>query len=182
MSGSADIAAYQRCLKALLLCMSVRLFGLLTMATLLAPGLDFHSSVLERASFVANHPWLWRFGWLPWQLTAVWDVLLSLALLIFLFSANRRQGWGWGWALVSLLASLVAFWPDQWAQYLCVTSFIPFAEETAAGRISPEQYVALESQLLLWMGTYGCAGYTLMAWCWMRATAAARPGRPGCPW
>ena len=175
MSGSSDIAAYQRCLKALLLCMAVRLVGLLTMATLLAPGLDFHSSVLERAGFVANHPWLWRLGWLPWQLTAVWDVLLSLALCLYLLRVPRKPGWLW--ALTSLLASVAAFWPDQWAQYVCVTSFIPFAEQAASGQIPLEHYVALESRLLLWMGTYGCAGYTVMAWCWMRATAAALPGR-----
>ena len=170
-----SIPAYRRLLKALLICMVVRVVGLLTMATLLGPALDFNSPVTERAAYVAAHSWLWRLGWLPWQLTAVWDVGLSLALFLYL-----RQVSGRGWAIASLLASVAAFFPDQWAQYVCVTSFVGFAENVVAGQVSPQQYVALESRLLLYMGTFGCAGYTVMAWCWMRATAAFAPARS--PW
>src|SRR5215510_1467177 len=34
-----------------------------------------------RMAYVANFPWLWRLGWFPWQLTALSDLLVSLAFL-----------------------------------------------------------------------------------------------------
>jgi hypothetical protein len=162
------LSTYRWCVKALLICLLVRLVGLVSMATLLAPGLDFSATPIERAVSVSQHPWLWRLGWLPWQMTAVWDVLLSLALAWYLFRVKGRPGLAW--AVGSVVAASLAFVPDQWAQYVCVTSFVSFAQAAASGHVSPADYVATESRLLLYMGTFGCAGYTVMGWAWMKAT------------
>ena len=50
---------------------------MLSMAVLLLPGLPSGGTAddLARIRYVAAHPWLWRLGWLPWQLTALSDVL-----------------------------------------------------------------------------------------------------------
>src|SRR5690242_6150720 len=48
-----------------------------------------------RMLYVAHAPWLWRLGWFSWQLTALSDLLISLALL-------RIR-----WRLAALLSTLL---------------------------------------------------------------------------
>src|SRR2546430_529476 len=57
--------------------------GMITMALFLLPGMPggTNALLLERAAYVASHPWLWRAGWFGWQLTALSDLLLGVALL-----------------------------------------------------------------------------------------------------
>src|SRR4051812_11673033 len=69
--------------QALLLSLVLHLLAMLGMALLLLPGMPGgnYADVAGRMVYVADHPWLWRLGWLPWQLTALSDLLLALALL-----------------------------------------------------------------------------------------------------
>src|SRR5436190_13127256 len=32
-------------------------------------------------AFIAEHPWLWRLGWLPWHLCAAIDLVTGIALV-----------------------------------------------------------------------------------------------------
>ncbi len=69
--------------RALIVCFIAHGLAMLSMAALLLPGTPggLHSDVAARMAYVAAHPWLWRLGWLPWQLTALSDLLLAWALL-----------------------------------------------------------------------------------------------------
>jgi len=68
---------------AILFTFVAHLTGMLSMALLLLPGMTggLSATLIGRAQYVAAHPWLWRLGWFPWQLTALSDLLFGLALL-----------------------------------------------------------------------------------------------------
>jgi hypothetical protein len=85
--------------------------ALVGMALLLAPMLPGGSSASDsaRAAAIAQHPWRFRLGWLPWQLCAVADLWLALAMV--------RGRWLPRFAgLLVLLLTLAAVVPDQYAQ------------------------------------------------------------------
>lgn len=80
---------------------------------LLLPGMPggATTSVAMRANYVAHHPWLWRLGWFPWQLTALSDLLLALALVRTRWIPKLP-------ALLALIATIAAIVPDQTGQFL----------------------------------------------------------------
>src|SRR5207237_5150791 len=49
------------------------------------PSLDdptfVKAGLRDRVAYIAEHPWRWRIGWIPWQLTALSDLLLAVALV-----------------------------------------------------------------------------------------------------
>src|SRR5438105_2517482 len=57
--------------------------GMLSLIAFLLPGLPGGSTPenAPRIAYIAMHPWLWRLGWLPWQITALSDILLAIALV-----------------------------------------------------------------------------------------------------
>jgi hypothetical protein len=57
--------------------------AMLGMVLFLLPGMPGGgvADVVARAAYVAGHPWRWRLGWLGWQLTALSDLLLGVALV-----------------------------------------------------------------------------------------------------
>src|SRR5436853_459744 len=61
----------------------IHLWAMATMALIVLPGLPGGPSAddLTRVTFVAEHPWLWRFGWLPWHLCAFIDLVTGIALV-----------------------------------------------------------------------------------------------------
>src|SRR4051794_16955758 len=70
--------------RALLFTFVAHAAGMLAMAALLLPGMPGGPSadLAARAAYVAGHPCLWRLGWLGWQVTALSDLLLGVALLV----------------------------------------------------------------------------------------------------
>src|SRR5579871_6123364 len=78
-----------------------------------------HDSI-ARMRYVASYPWLWRLGWFPWQLTALSDFLVSLAIL--------RTKWRFS-ALLTLLLVVVGIVPDQMGQVLWMTRGITLAQQ-----------------------------------------------------
>jgi hypothetical protein len=153
----------------------VHALALVTMLVLLRPGMDAAAfSVLERARYVAAHAQAWRLGWLPWQLSALSDVWVSVAFWRLArrrgaAAARRIAGFGLALFVVSAL-------PEQWAEAQLVTSFI----DAASGDLSAWQrkwalYAALT-------GVWANLGYTVMTYCWMRC-ARISLGRPVlAPW
>src|SRR4051794_40386147 len=57
--------------------------GMASMAALLIWGMPGGATAdtTQRITYIAHHPWLWRLGWFPWQVTAFSDLLLGIALI-----------------------------------------------------------------------------------------------------
>ncbi|MEO1994969.1 MAG: DUF2071 domain-containing protein, partial [Planctomycetaceae bacterium] len=135
-------------------------------------------AVSQRAEFICQHPLLWRLGWLTWQLTALSDLLLSLALVAYFSAAAPRTEAANGllWAIVGLVATVLAIVPEQWAEFRLVTTFVQQACALTNASIEPAVYLATEARWLLLTGTCGNTGYTLMGCCWMLAAVQAAGG------
>lgn len=118
-----------------------------------------------RAAYVAGHPGLWRLGWLGWQLTALSDVLLGVALV-------KTRWIPRGPALVTLLVTLAAVVPDQGGQALWVTRGVDLAREAVrTGDVAA--YLAFESRTFPIIAGWGATLYTAgaLGWTWCFATA-----------
>jgi hypothetical protein len=119
----------------------------------------------QRVAYVANHPWLWRLGWLPWQVTALADLMLAVALV--------RTSWiPRGPAILTLVVTLAAIVPDQLGQVLWMTRGVRLATAAAqSGDLSA--YLAFEGPTFRMVGIFGCIGYLLgaLGWTWCFAGA-----------
>jgi hypothetical protein len=145
--------------RALLFSFCIHGIAMLTMVFFLLPGLPGGpNGNAARMTYVASAPWLWRLGWFPWQLTALSDLLISLALLRI-----RRQFV----ALLSVLLVGVGIVPDQMGQVLWMTRGIVLAQH---GNLA--LYSQFEATVFFWIGVCGGTCYTLTAigWTWSFAT------------
>jgi Uncharacterized conserved protein (COG2071) len=138
-----------------------------SMALLLLPGMPGGRSpgVADRAAYIANHPWLWRLGWLPWQITALADLLLGVALL--------RTSWVPRLpAILTVTMTLAAMAPDQGGQALWITRGVRLAQEAIrTGNVA--DYLHFESATYRLVAAWGCAGYLCgaLGWTWCLAAA-----------
>src|SRR4051812_27382082 len=98
--------------RALLFTFVAHAAGMIAMAAFLLPGMPGGPSVdvAVRAAYVASHPWLWRLGWLGWQVTALSDLLLAIALLVTPWVRKHA-------ALATLALTIAALAPDQFGQF-----------------------------------------------------------------
>ena len=149
--------------RALLFAFVVHGLGMLSMAALLLPGMPGGSqgAVAARMVYVAAHPWLWRLGWLPWQLTALADALLAVALLRTPW-IPKRPAW------LALVVTLCAIVPDQSGQALWDTVGVALA---AQGNLA--RYATFERFTFSLIAAGGGAGYTLAAVFWSICLARA---------
>ncbi len=141
--------------------------AMLTMLAFLLPGVPGGGVADDalRVRYIAEHPWLWRLGWSGWQITALSDVLLGVALLRAPFVP--RAG-----AIFTLVATLAAIVPDQGGQALWVTRGVRLAQEAVAnGRI--DDYLAFERQVFPVVAGWGATLYTIgaLGWTWCFASA-----------
>ena len=136
--------------------------ALLGMVTLLLPTLPggTNASDAGRILAIAEHPWRFRAGWLPWQLCAVADLWLAFAMLGARFLPRVGSG------LVVLL-TLAAVVPDQYAQWLWITRGVELAQSDAAG------YLAFEARIFPLTAGWGALFYTLAALGWTYCFARA---------
>jgi hypothetical protein len=142
--------------------------GMLSMVLLVLPGISPHVSVEARIRYIAEHPALWRLGWLPWQLSALSDVLFTAALLHWAHVTGARRAWSWLLASVPLL--LVALVPDQYAEARLMGDFMR--------ERSPREWLD-QLRMHTWLsGTLAVIGYTLMTLCWIKASHAFQPQPP----
>ncbi len=132
------------------------------MALFLLPALPGGSAPSDsaRVTYIAEHAWLFRLGWLPWQLCAVADLALAVAMV--------RVRWlpRVGTTLV-LLFTLIAVMPDQYAQALWITRGVELAQTDAAA------YLAFERQVFPLTAAWGALFYTLAALGWTYSFAKA---------
>ncbi|MHB1424664.1 MAG: DUF2071 domain-containing protein, partial [Gemmataceae bacterium] len=134
---------------------------------LLLPGLPGGGSAgaAERAVYLTVHPWLWRLGWLPWQMAAVVNGLTAWAL------------WRTYWvprlpASFVLFFTLLAVAADQTGQTLWVTRGLDIA---ASAHRSGDSHPLLifEDQAYRVVVVWGGTLYLCMAVCWSWCFAAA---------
>src|SRR5262245_59009937 len=108
----------------LLVNLAVHILALIYTALFLLPGLPGGSSAEDaaRIAYLAAVPWLWRLGWLPWQLGAFMDLLTGVAL------------WRTAWiprlpAAAVLVFTILAVIPDQRGEALWVTHGLDLAAQ-----------------------------------------------------
>jgi hypothetical protein len=153
--------------RALLSSLLVHGVAMLTMVPLLLPALPGGGapSDLSRVSYIAAHPWRFRFGWLPWQLCALSDVWLAVALLRVRWVP--RAG-----AVLVLLCTVAGVIPDQGAQILWMSRGIELSRAAASsGNLGA--YLQFERVAFECTAGWGALSYTLAAlgwtWCFVSA-------------
>jgi hypothetical protein len=148
--------------RALVFTIAAHALGMLSMALLL-PGLPGGTTADDaaRMAYVAAHPWFWRLGWFPWQLTAVSDMVLAVALL-------RTPGVPRVAAVATLVVTLAAIVPDQYGQIAWMTKGIALASA------EPASYLAYEHHIFRSTAVYGALLYTIGALGWTWCLVAAR--------
>jgi len=143
--------------------------AMLGMVLFLLPGMPGGGveDVAARAAYVAGHPWRWRLGWLGWQLTALSDVVLGIALVKTRWIPRVP-------AILTLLATLVAIVPDQGGQALWITIGVDLAREAVRSG-SATAYLRFESGIFPIIAGWGATLYTVgaLGWTWCFAAAGA---------
>ncbi len=175
MDGGTDPGAatrqerqrYQWFIWALLFFLVVHLVALGTMALMVQPGFDVALPAADRAAYVAEHPWIWRLGWLPWQLSALSDVLISMTLILWLCTRSNRLAWKW--ALAGLAFNLAASIPEQVGEWQLVTSHIGTATRASQSVSNLELFAQEQNSLLSVVGVWGGFVYLFMTLAWHRA-------------
>jgi len=141
--------------------------AMLGMVLLLLPGMPGGGvgDVMARAAYVAGHPWRWRLGWLGWQLTALSDLLLGVALVRTRW-IPRLPAW------MTLVITVAALAPDQGGQALWVTKGVDLAREAVRSR-DAVAYLLFESWVFPTVAGWGATLYTLgaLGWTWCFAAA-----------
>ena len=147
---------------ALLFTFAMHGLGIVAMALFLLPGMPGGGTAgeLTRVQYIASHPWLWRLGWLPWQLTALSDLLLALAFLRTSWIPRLP-------AILTLLFTVAAVIPDQMGQVSWITKGIHLAQT------NPLQYLIYEKRIFAWTAAWGATLYCFGAigWTWCFAAA-----------
>lgn len=159
--------AYRFLQRALLFCLVVHGLAMLSMATVLAPAMDMTVDVASRAGWVAEHPWSWRLGWLPWQGCALSDLLVSGGLVWWAWArSGTHRNAVRGLAVAALVCTVSAVIPEQFAEAWAVI-YMP--------GLTTAQYAPREVWLLVMTGTWGGLAYDVMLVFWVAALAVAAP-------
>lgn len=166
----ADSRHYRRLLAAMAFFLVVHALALVAMGAILMRGIGPAGDVasFERAHFIAANPWLWRLGWLPWQLCALSDLLVCVLLMDW----TRVRG-GFGWACVSLVLVLAAAIPEQWSEWRMITEQVQVAAAVVRGEAPIAAHAELEQHLLIVTGSFSATVYVLMTGAWMLAIRSA---------
>ncbi len=139
---------------------------MLSMLFFLLPGLPSgHTDVAQRVSHIGEHPFLWRLGWCPWQLTALSDLILAIALVRTTWVA-RRPAW------ISLLLTSIAIAIEQPAEFRWITSGVDIAQQAVATG-DPTRYLAFEFEIFRLTSHWAAFFYTLAAIAWSICLAKA---------
>lgn len=149
--------------RALLFNFFIHAVAMASMATLLLPAMPGGgtSSDAARVATIALHPTVFRLGWLPWQLCALSDGLLAIAMVRVRWIPKVPS-------ILVLALTLAAIVPDQYAQLVWITKGVRLAEEGDVGA-----YLALERSIFPLTAGVGALLYTLAAlgWTWSFAVA-----------
>ena len=152
---------------ALIFNFAIHAVAMAAMGLLLLPTMPGGTNVDDaaRITAIAAHPWLFRLGWLPWQLCAVADLWLAIAMVRVAWLPRLP-------AVLTLLFTLAAVVPDQWAQAVWVTRGIELAQLGAQSG-DHAAYLALEKEIFPLTAGVGALLYTIAALGWTWCFAAA---------
>ena len=165
--NASDDAAETGLEHALLFNFVIHGVALVGMALLLLPTLPGGANTDDaaRIATIAEHPWRFRCGWLPWQLCAVADLWLAVAMVRARFLPRAV-------AIAVLVATAIAVVPDQYAQFAWVTRGVELAQA------DPAAYLAFEARIFPLTAGWGALFYTVAAlgwtWCFARSGAWSR--------
>src|SRR5438552_3831501 len=145
----------------------IHAIAMLSMALLLLPAMPGGTTAddASRVTYIAHHPWLWRAGWFPWQLTALADLLLAIALFATPWIVRIV-------AVITLVLTAAAIIPDQTGQCLWITRGVQLASQaTRSGDL--RAYLSFEGPIFRMVAGWGCLGYLLgaLGWTWCFAAA-----------
>jgi hypothetical protein len=141
--------------------------ALLSMALVLMPGMPGGTAPDDeaRVRYIAEHPWLWRLGWLPWHLCAFIDLVTAVALVWTRWVPRLP-------ALLTLLVTIAAVSFEQTGELSWVTRGVELARQAQeTGDLGP--YLAREQRDYELAVCYGASLYILMALGWTWCFAAA---------
>jgi hypothetical protein len=168
----------------LLLNILVHAAGVVTMGLLLMPGMPggLVPDDTRRIAYIAEHPWLWRLGWVPWHLDALLDLLTGIALVRTRWVPHVP-------ALLTFLVTLAAVLPEQTGEITWATRGVSLAIEAhQTGVLTP--YLRLEAWSFHLTAVVGASLYLVMAlgwtWCfakggsWSRTLTWLSPFAWGC--
>jgi hypothetical protein len=111
-----------------------------------------------RAARIAEHPWLFHAGWLPWHASAASDAALAVALLRVRWIPRAP-------AIAALVFTLLAIVPDQGGQIVWETRGVALAEE-AVRTGDAGLYLAFEGPVFAAVAGWAASFYTLAAIAW----------------
>jgi hypothetical protein len=141
--------------------------GMVTMAVFLLPGMPggTHLDIASRAAYVAAHPWVWRAGWFGWQLTAVSDLLLAVALVATKWIPRVP-------ATLTLLCTILTLIPDQYGQAIWTWQGVRLAQSAVATE-DFAGYLRFENETFRLIAGLGTIGYlaSALGWTWCFAAA-----------
>lgn len=158
--------------RALLFGLVMHAVAMLAMATALAPMLPGgpERDVMARAAALAASPWRARLGWIPWQLCALGDLWIGVALVRVRW-IPRAAAWA------SLLFTVAAVAPDQWGELQWDGALVALAAEALRTRDAAAFSVA-ESTAFHATAGWGALLYSLAALGWTAAFSGAGTWRP----
>lgn len=141
--------------------------AIVTMAIFLMPGIPGGTSPdnATRIQYVADHPWLWRVGWLPWHLCAAIDLITGVALVSTRWIPR-------GPAFLTLAVTLAAVAFEQTGE-IPWTLFGPAHASQAIAANDPASYLAFEAWAFHKTAVLGASLYMAMALGWTWCFAAA---------
>lgn len=144
--------------RALLFSFVIHGVAMVSMALLLLPGMPGGgvTDAASRIRYVSEHPWRWRLGWFPWQLTALSDVLVGVGLL-------RTRWMPKVPAVITMLVTVAAVIPDQAGQIAWMTRGLALAQSGDA-----VAYLDYEARIFSWTAVWGGTLYTIgaLGWTW----------------
>ena len=141
-----------------------------TMALILFDGLPGGpvTDDAQRVAFIADHPWLWRLGWLPWHLCAAIDLLTGVALVATRWVPKLP-------AVLTLAVTLAAVVPEQIGEVGWVTPGVALAQDAHRSQDADDlaAYLAYERTSMYLTTEVGASLYMVMALGWTWCFAAA---------
>ena len=142
--------------------------AMLSMALLLLPGMPGGANPLAaRAAYIAANPLLWRLGWLPWQITALSDVLLAIALVRTAWIPRLP-------ALLVAVTTLIAFAIEQPGELSWITQGVALSQASDLSR-----YLSFETQTYLQIAGRAAVAYMVAAFGWTWCFVRAKTWHPG---
>ncbi len=133
--------------------------AMMSMLIFLLPGMPGGTADLaHRVEYIANHVFQWRLGWFPWQMTALSDLFLSVALVRTVWIPRKP-------AICSLAFTVLAILAEQPAEFRWITSGIDIAKEaTRTGNTAP--YGLFEKEIFNLTSHWAALFYTIAAIFW----------------